>query len=379
MANKTIAPGGGNWSANATWVEGSPPLVSENVVATASSGQLTIDINTAVCASMDFTNYVNTLSWSTSARNVTVSGNVKLVGKLTMAATSTLTSAGKTLPGQLTFTGAITYTLADACNVTGAVIFGGASGTAMVLNGSTLTCYSDFTHTAPSSGTTAITLAGPGTWSGGGTLSNNLTIANSGTLTITNVRYGGSGTLTYTSGTVSATGTLTLTGTPTLNVGSITWTNISGLNGAQPSVVLTSGLTCTGTFKLGTGSSGSASFTGAFNLSCGTFDLPGGTDLTFPAGQTITVTSTIIMAGASSGANIPLLKSGTASSSMFLNFTGTINNNKVFMASYTDVDASGSTQAIQDYFLGNPGGTLTRTTNIIGVNLPVTLSSTGVF
>jgi hypothetical protein len=61
MAIRTIANGGGLWSLPATWVEGAVPLNSDDVVATATSGNVTIDVN-SVCRSIDLTNYVNTLT-----------------------------------------------------------------------------------------------------------------------------------------------------------------------------------------------------------------------------------------------------------------------------------------------------------------------------
>ena len=60
------------------------------------------------------------------------------------------------------------------------------------------------------------------------------------------------------------------------------------------------------------------------------------------------------------------LQSVTASSAAFLNYTGTVENNKVYESIFTDIDASGSTSQIRNY----NGGTLTRTTNIRNVSLP---------
>jgi len=61
MAVRTITNTGGLWSLPATWVEGSVPLASDDVVSTATSGPLTIDIS-AVCRSIDLTGYTNTLT-----------------------------------------------------------------------------------------------------------------------------------------------------------------------------------------------------------------------------------------------------------------------------------------------------------------------------
>lgn len=61
MAVRTITNTGGLWSLPATWVEGAVPLASDDVVSTATSGPLTIDIS-AVCRSIDLTGYTNTLT-----------------------------------------------------------------------------------------------------------------------------------------------------------------------------------------------------------------------------------------------------------------------------------------------------------------------------
>lgn len=65
MATRTIANGGGNWSSTGTWVEGVVPTTADDVVATATSGGLTITTG-AVCRSLDLTTYVATLSQGAS-------------------------------------------------------------------------------------------------------------------------------------------------------------------------------------------------------------------------------------------------------------------------------------------------------------------------
>lgn len=65
MATRTIADGGGNWNSTGTWVEGATPTASDDVVATATSGQLTINA-TAACRSMDLTGYTNTVTHANS-------------------------------------------------------------------------------------------------------------------------------------------------------------------------------------------------------------------------------------------------------------------------------------------------------------------------
>lgn len=59
--NRTIANGGGNWSSTGTWVEGSVPTAANCVVATGTSGNVTIDVN-AFARSIDLTGYTGTLT-----------------------------------------------------------------------------------------------------------------------------------------------------------------------------------------------------------------------------------------------------------------------------------------------------------------------------
>lgn len=94
MATRTIANGGGNWSATTTWVEGAVPTASDDVVATGTSGNLTINA-TAACRSIDLTNYTGTVTHSTAVT-------------LTIG-TSTANPSGVALK----FVAGMTYTITD--------------------------------------------------------------------------------------------------------------------------------------------------------------------------------------------------------------------------------------------------------------------------
>lgn len=61
MPQRTIANGGGNWNSTATWVEGAVPTSADFVVATATSGQLTINV-AAACQYLNLNLYTNTLT-----------------------------------------------------------------------------------------------------------------------------------------------------------------------------------------------------------------------------------------------------------------------------------------------------------------------------
>lgn len=96
MATRTIANGGGNWSANGTWVEGVAPTSSDDVVATATSGNVVVT-GTCVCNSADFTGYTGQLSGSAQ---LTINGKnangdaLKLVNTMTCTMTGKFTFAG---------------------------------------------------------------------------------------------------------------------------------------------------------------------------------------------------------------------------------------------------------------------------------------------
>jgi hypothetical protein len=61
MATRTISNGGGNWDSTATWGGAAVPTASDDVVATGTSGNVTVN-TTARCRSINLTNYVGTLT-----------------------------------------------------------------------------------------------------------------------------------------------------------------------------------------------------------------------------------------------------------------------------------------------------------------------------
>ena len=196
MAIRTISNAGGNFSATATWTEGVVPTNADDVVATATSGQLTVDVS-SVCQSIDFTNYVSTLTMNntlTVGNGTATARVVKLVAAMTITTTAgtpllvinsaaTMTSSGKTWPYALSFTGAFTATLVDNWAVTG--MLSSLSGT-RTINSFTLTISNGLTVTATIAGTTNLVMNGTGTWSGSSTIpiSNNLTFNTAGTITV---------------------------------------------------------------------------------------------------------------------------------------------------------------------------------------------------
>jgi hypothetical protein len=248
MAVYTVANGGGNINAGATYVGGVAPSSTDTIDFTATSGQLTINTNFTI-AGIDFTNYVNTLTMNAT---LTVNGNTTFVAamtisgtsKLIIGATSTITTNGKTFPNSVDFNmsaGSQTVTIADNWTITGSVSFFTNIAT---FNGNKISVGGSLTNNT-NGGTTLFELIGTGTWTSSG-FKNSLTINTSGTITISGFVAFNTGTLTYTAGTVVTTGsTLTIAASTTLNTSGIIWNNINFT--ANSTITLLSDLVSIGT------------------------------------------------------------------------------------------------------------------------------------
>ena len=263
MAIKTISNTGGNFNTTGAWTDGILPIAGDSIIATATSGPLTINAATVSIVSANFTNYTSTLTIDnvfnitttvTFVAGMTIAGTT---GTLTITPTAgaSLTSGGKTLTCGLTTAGTSqTYTLVDNWTVDGTVTLQGA--TSQIINGNTLFCNSNLIVNGVSqSGTTTIVLSGTGSWSSGFTgrvLQNNLTINTTGTITFdsTQILNYNTGTLTYTSGDVITTGsTLAIAASTTLNLGLMP-TALNNLTISGGTITLSSNLSVNGTFTI---------------------------------------------------------------------------------------------------------------------------------
>lgn len=307
MATRTVSNAGGNWNATATWVGAVVPIAGDDIAFTITSGNLTVNVNTAVLIGVNLTNYLGTITFT---QTINTSGFLNLgAGLYTQAGANgivlnnntTLTSGGVTWSRTLTFSGtSATYTFVGNWTSTGLITFS-AGGTTTLTN-NTLNINGGLTQTTAGIylGTTAIVFGGTGTWSNSSTglIRNNLTF-NSGanTVNISGNVYYNTGTITYTSGTIDTTGsTLTIALATTLNTDGITWNNITTTT--TLAITLGSNLTLTGTLSIGTGTT---SFVlGGFNLISINSNLTMGASSTFtlPANQTfktLTITGSAII------------------------------------------------------------------------------------
>lgn len=369
MATRTISDAGGNWNATGTWVEGVVPTNADDVVATATSGAVSINTTTCVCKSIDLTGYTNTLTF-TAGQKLTVSGNVNFTtgvggaiagtGTLDVNATATLTSAGKTFPGALTFSVSSTKTLADDWTVTR--LFTSATSTQTV-NGNTLYLNGGITTTGNLNGSTNITLGG-GTWTGSnGTIegTGNLNLAGNITFSASTCRFYGK-TMNYISGTITTTNNiLALNSSCTLNIDGITLNQVK-LGGSASTITLASDFHAK-TILFDAGGSNATTFSGDYDIYTETARIirsaSTAINITLVSGRTFYISSTLSLVGLALTGNLTL-KSSTSSSSAYINYSGTTDNCNVSGITFTDIDASGSAQRIDNWY----GGTLTRTSNI---------------
>ena len=371
MANRTISNAGGHWSSNATWVEGSPPDNTMDVVATGTSGPVDIDTTTCVCKSMVLTGYTALMTF-TAAKVLTVSGNVTFAsthtltgtGTLKVNAAATLTSGTLTFPGALTISVAATIAWGDNWTVTGTVTQDTGAG---VWNGNQITANTSLTATTAISGTTLIVMGGTGTISTGGSsvaISNPITINTLGTITIgANIAIGTGCVFTWIAGIISGT-----SGTNIWTRGNATF-DLKGTALPTFRFNVSATITLLSNFKATYLSiSTTATFSGAFNVECDYFQdefsfVNGGARLIMQSGTTIQVNKTSYISGdAYISPTLILIASSIASSPINFVFLGTANNWICTQMNFTDVNMTGSVMSpMPNYW----GGALTRCTGIV--------------
>jgi len=277
MAVRTIAAGGGNWNATATWMEGIVPVLGDTVFAVGTSGQLTVNVASA-CTSIDFTNYTNTLTMNAT---LSVGGNVTLVaamtvtgtGTLSITASATITSNGKTWTGALTLWGG-SVSFGDNWTVTGLV----TTTTNTTLNNNSITCNGGIKNNGSTTVGSCIIKLGGGTWTGSSTAAIRNPFQFVGDCTVSgNVAFNNN-TMTWISGIITTAGSILYVHSvaTTLNTSGMTWDQVR-FYGVGITHTLTS------------------------NLNVGTLLLGNSTNQTTINGSTINVTNGISALGTGSG------------------------------------------------------------------------------
>jgi hypothetical protein len=220
MATRTISDVGGNFNSTATWVEGIVPTAADDVVATSSSGNLTVGAGSGFgyCKSLNLTGYVNILNITDT---LLVSGDVTLGSQMTFIGTwylninanSNVTSNGIAIP-YLTFSlDNMVVTLVDDMRISNGLFFqSGPPGVSLdiIINNNNIYCDKNLNHAGFSrvSGTTNIIMSGTGSFIGDAydSILNPIIINSpSGTITIVGqMSIGGS--LTYITGSIVMSG-----------------------------------------------------------------------------------------------------------------------------------------------------------------------------
>jgi len=154
MATRTISDLGGNYNATTTWVEGVVPTSADDVVATATSGQLTVNVS-AAARSIDLTLYTNTLTlnnnWTLNVTGLTHTFGAGMdfastsdTARIVFAQNATLVqNTTNRIPG-LRFSGTATRTLSTNIYCTH---FDTTSTNTVTTNGNILYSNGDFGNT----------------------------------------------------------------------------------------------------------------------------------------------------------------------------------------------------------------------------------------
>lgn len=268
MATYYFRNAGANWGDAANWslstggpADGAVPTAADDAIFDANSANCTVNASNRVCLTINFTNYINTI---TMTFGISVSGNITLGAGMGVGGTgflafnnvsATYTPNGFVWPNEfrfITISTSKTYTIATDCTFGGVITNTGSVGGALAnifAGGRTITCNAGINNTVdqPFQGVTSLTtfvIAG-GTLNGQfGTLTNLNLNSGANTITISAVNFSSTtGTFSYTSGVVNAaSATLTMT-LGTLNLGSnVKWNIIIAAGGGT--VTLTNDLWC---------------------------------------------------------------------------------------------------------------------------------------
>lgn len=373
---------GGNFSAGATWsvvatkgverVAGATqPTNADTCILDNYSGSVTVDTTTCTCKILNcVTNgdYAGTLTFTEGQTlSIATAGSVVFASTMTLSGTGTLscigtnslTSAGLTFPGTLSLITSGTKTLTDNWSISGDLQAPSGNST---LATSDITVAGSLIVTGGIAGSRTITMTGTGTtptWRGGLIFCNLNFNAPAGAITISDSVAFHSATLTYTAGTMTTTGsTIISVASATFNLGAMHLNNLTLAAGSDTTYTLGSALILDGALTVRV--PGIITIAGAYDISCANLygnstTANGGLKLLH--GQTVTVTDSMMLAGA--GSYTYTVQSDTAAKA-YITYNGTQANCKVFNTIFTWISAENGSTPIWNWM----GGTLSNTTNI---------------
>lgn len=168
MALRTVSNTGGNWNATAAWVGGVVPVAGDTVDFTATSGNLVVNVSTALLAGINFTNYVGVITFNSYLNvqggfNLGTGGYTQIGSSngVTFNGTSNITCNGVICPFTLILSG--TITLNDDLYFSN---YFTASGVATTINNFNIYCMSGTLDGAANiSGTSTFYFKGNSSWS----------------------------------------------------------------------------------------------------------------------------------------------------------------------------------------------------------------------
>jgi hypothetical protein len=376
MAVRTISNAGGNFNSTATWVEGVVPGTGDHIVATATSGQLTVNVNSSIQYA-DLSLYTNTLTVNAILTLNLASATTTFGASMNFAGTASITCAvahtfvqNTTNEIRLLTLGAGTKTFSTDIYVVNWTATGGAA-----YNGNTLFISGNANSGIQNiSGTAILRLVGTGTFSIGQVL--NVVIDTAGTLTGLPIGLGLSnlGSATWISGTI-VTGRIKPVGpNMTLNLGTSQWEsfdsvitpytvtldsdfNVDNFTHNSTSATVTGTIAGTGALKATTISLHSSTNNATGVIQYRPPRIRFSTTPTHVIGKIVANGFAGISSIATSSAQYGLIDSTTSGVQATINLTGSTFDSSVSFMDITDINVTGN------QLFANQG-TLTNTTNV---------------
>lgn len=319
MATYTVAAGGGNINAGATYVGGVAPNLTntsaDTIVFTATSGQLTVNAAVFILG-FDLTNYTNTITFTNSI-TINTGGSINFgsggytqagASGFICAASSTITTGGVTWSRTLNLGAATgTCTLVGNLTTTGLLTLNSSTGVVTISGAYTITASGGVTTsstgtTSPAASPNAPSLVVSGgtvTWTAAVQLNTTIKPNASTTVTFANQSHGyNTGTLTLDTSNAGSsiawgTSTLSCSFNTTFKSNGVTWGNVT-LTGNGQTFTFLDNFNCGGTWTLSSTVTSTLTLSGSVTYTTVNLTLSGVAGLdTIALANDITVTNTL--------------------------------------------------------------------------------------